>query len=235
MKSFSKFFTNKAQALVLLTLLLLSSPKTFGMPYFLMPTKQTIVMLCPAGDAHDPGRKLKEGYERGQAFKFAEQLQAKLSEFYGLRVFISRKLGQAMTPLQTALFANRLHVDFFLKIHLYKEQTAKPKLDVYQHVYNPLTDFTHQKFSSCDFIPLHLAHTINIHTSKMMGSKMVETLAGEQYSKKFDCQGLHGVPLVPLVGITAPALLLEIGINRDDKWHSLINAVSQSLGFLMDS
>jgi len=205
------------------------------MYYFQPPQKRTLVMLSPAGDAHDPQRELAIGYERGQTLEFAHQLKKKLIDFYGIQALLSRSPGQDTIALQTASFANRLNINFFLQIHMYKEEAAKPKIFIYQLVYNPLTDFAQKHLSIHDFIPLHLAHTLNIHTSKTFGQQMKKSLSQKHYDKLFNCYGLYGIPLSPLAGITAPALLIEIGINRDDKWHALVDAVAESLEFLVES
>ncbi|MFH0898932.1 MAG: N-acetylmuramoyl-L-alanine amidase [bacterium] len=203
-----------------------------GMPFFPVHQKNTIIMLCPAGDAKNPGRTLTAGYERGQTFRFAEQLQQKLSQHYGFQTIIARKPGYYSTNLQTASFANQLSCNFFLKIHIYKENIVKPQIYMYHHVYNPLTDSTLKSFSAYDFIPLHLAHTCNICTSKAIGDKIKTSLSKD--TKKFDCYGPYGIPLVSLVGILAPALLIEIGIDQDNKWQTMIDEITQSLHVLVD-
>jgi len=193
------------------------------------------IMLDPAGHAKNTGRKLINSYERAETLKLAESLSTILEDRYKLKVVFTRSPGEEIVPLQNASFANRLDVDFFLSLHIYKEETAKPKIFAYHLVFNPVADFAKRTIDPLSFIPVHQAHFTSINRTVFAGNMIKSTLNSQQYQKQFDFYGLYGIPLKPLVGMSVPALLLEIGINEDDKWQSLVEPIIDSLFFLTKS
>lgn len=190
------------------------------------------VMINPAGHARDPGRRLIEGVERAQTFKFAEKLQQELQKKYGIKVILTRYPGEEISEWEPASFANRLGTDFYLSIHLYREESLKPKVFLYQLVYNPMIDLYVKSFDPYVFLPVNQAHFQNINKTRFYGKCIKDTLTLKPYKNRFDFYGLYGLPLKPLCGIVAPALLLEVGIHRDEQWPSLIDPVVESLSFL---
>jgi len=193
-----------------------------------------IIMLSPAGHTQHIGRTLSHGYERGQTLKCAEQLQQLLQNNYNIDVILARRPGQEIAPLQIASFANRCNIDFFLSLHFYKETVAKPKMFIYHLVYNPLTDFVKHRWDRFAFIPIHRAHLHNIGTTKTMGVTLKNFLL-DTYKKQFTLSGPFGIPVKPLVGITAPALTLEIGLNDDASWQTLLEPLAQGINHLMSN
>ncbi|MFH1832240.1 MAG: hypothetical protein ABH827_05585 [bacterium] len=217
-------------ALIAITLIIMSiNPSAI---HAFQPKYNTI-MIDPAGDVGHPERKLSQGYERAQTLAFAEALKQALYTRYGTTALLTRTAGEEIQPLQIASFANRLDIDFFLRIQIYKEESAKPKIFIYQRVQNPLLDFAANTYSPLDFIPLDQSHIRNINTSKLLGQHMQTVFTQtKEDKKKFDFYGPFGLPIAPLAGIIAPALLLEIGIDKDYKWQSLIDDIVDSLSFL---
>jgi len=193
------------------------------------------IMLDPAGHARNSGRKLSNNFERAETLKLAESLSSILEERYKLKVVFTRSPGEEIVPLQNASFANRLDVDFFLSLHIYKEESAKPKIFAYHLVFNPIADFAKRTIDPLSFIPVHQAHFMSINRTVFAGNMIKSILNRQEYQKQFDFYGLYGIPLKPLVGMSVPALLLEIGINEDDKWQSLVEPIIDSLFFLTQS
>ena len=193
------------------------------------------IMLDPAGHAKNTGRKLTNGFERAETLKLAESLSAILEERYKLKVVFTRSPGEEIVPLQNASFANRLDIDFFLSLHIYKEESAKPKIFAYHLVFNPIADFAKRIIDPLSFIPVYQAHFMSINRTVFAGTMIKSTLNRPDYQKQFDFYGLYGIPLKPLVGMSVPALLLEIGINEDDKWQTLVEPIIESLFFLTQS
>ena len=190
------------------------------------------IMINPAGHARDPGRRLIEGVERAQTFKFAEKLQQELQKKYGIKVILTRYPGEEIAEWEPASFANRLGIDFYLSIHLYKEDLLKPKIFLYQLIYNPMVDLYFKSFDPYKFLPVTQSHFRNINKTTSYGKFIKDTLTLEPYKNRFDFYGLYGLPLKPICGVVAPALLLEVGIHRDEQWQSLIDPLVESLGFL---
>ncbi len=198
-----------------------------------MSSPKKIIVLDAAGDVETTGRKLSYGYERAEALKCVQKLKSKLETLYNVQVILTRNAGDKILPLQAASFANRLQANLFIRLHIYKETTAvKPKLFIYHHVVNPLTDYTAAPSRIPQLLPLARAHTLAAHTSRMIGNDLYKALQQERHKKIFDCYANCGIPLKTIYGITQPALLLEIGINQDHKWLPLIDGIAEGFEFL---
>lgn len=192
-----------------------------------------ILLIDPAGHAKELGRLLVEGYERAQTLQFARALQEKLLQRYRVRPVISRGPGEEISHrLQIPSFSNRLAANFFLRIHMYREESEKPKLFFYHLLFNPLVDLAIRDSRPLSFVPIQQAHFCSIHLTKFYGEQIFDYLNQDHFKKYFDCFPLQGLPLGGLIGITAPAILLEVGVCRENKWKSLVGPVVDSLRFL---
>lgn len=200
----------------------------FSRPYGNRP----IIVIDPAGDAVDVGRSIVQGYERAQTLRFAHALKKSLLKKYEVYPVISRTSGEKILPLQIPSFSNRLGATFFLRIHMYREESEKPKLFFYHLLFDPFVDTAQRYFDPLNLVPLHQAHFANVHVSRLYGTKMYEYLNKKNFKRYFDCYQLLGIPLKNLIGITAPAILLEIGICREGKWKNLVEPIVDSLSFL---
>ncbi|MBD3272972.1 hypothetical protein GF385_01315 [Candidatus Dependentiae bacterium] len=198
-------------------------------------SKQLFIMINPAGHAKNIGRKLVEGYERSVTFKMAEVLKQKLEERYGIRCVLTRYPGEEIVDLQNASFANRLGIDFYLDLRIYRQEFIKPKIFIYNLVFNPISDFATRVFDPYKFIPINQAHFFNINITKSYGLRIKESLTKKHNKRNFDCFGVFGVPLRPLKGIIAPALCVEIGICDQEQWKNLTEPIVESLGFLVEN
>lgn len=190
------------------------------------------VMINPAGHAKDVGRRLVDDYERSTAFKMAQILKERLQDEYGIRCVLTRYPGEEIVDLQNASFSNRLGVDFYLDLRIFRQEEVKPKIFVYHLVYNPIVDFATRTFDPYKFIPVGQSHFFNINKTMIYGHKIKDFLNSQDYKKNFDCLGLFGIPIKPLVGLIAPAICIEIGICEQDQWQSLVEPIVKSLSFL---
>ncbi|MFA5074646.1 MAG: hypothetical protein WC436_00920 [Candidatus Babeliales bacterium] len=197
--------------------------------------KRFLVMLDPAGHANNVGRKLIEDYERTQTFNFAQELQKRLRERYKIWVVITRYLGEEVVELQNASFSNRINADLYIHISMYREENIKPTIFMYHLVYNPLVDFAKRIFDPYDFIPINQAHFANINLTTKYANYMKNYLTQPNFQRWFDLYGFFGIPFKPLVGITAPAIAIELGICQEDKWKIFIEPLVESLSFLSDN
>lgn len=195
---------------------------------------QKIILINPSGDSKRTGRKFPTNYERAITFKIAEALQKNLEQRYGMRVIQTRVPGEEIVPLQNASFANRLNVNTFLNINVYKEETEKPKIYLYHRVVDPIVDLAKRSFQPLTLLKVNQAHIRNIHTTKSFGERIKMVLTIPDYQPLFDFYGVYGLPIKPLEGITSPAFLLEIGLNDEEKWPALIEPLTTSLKFLLD-
>jgi N-acetylmuramoyl-L-alanine amidase len=194
--------------------------------------EKRVIMINPAGHAGDPGRSLN-GFERAATFRFAQELQSAFERAYDFRVVLTRVPGEKVVGFQNASFANRLNVDLFISVHLFKLDSVKPKIYVYQHVFDPIGDFVSRSFSALKMIPVLQAHQVNIFKTKNIGQHLAEALSRIDNQKMFDFGGFYGIPLKPLCGVVAPAILIEVGVNQDDDWHVALDALVQGIGGLI--
>ncbi|MCK4650817.1 N-acetylmuramoyl-L-alanine amidase [Candidatus Babeliales bacterium] len=202
---------------------------------FISSKSTSLIMIDPSGHAKNVGRKLVEGYERAQTFKFAEVLRDELKKKYDCRVVLTRFPGEQIFALQNASFANRLSIDFYLSLHFYREESAKPKLFIYNLVYDPIFDLAKRNFDPFQFVPIHQVHFINIFNTKYYGRLIREVLTESSYQKIFDFYGPYGIPIKPLCGIIAPAIAIEIGICQEEQWSLFVEPLVASLQFLSEN
>lgn len=192
-----------------------------------------IVLIDPAGHAKNLGRLLVEGYERAETLKLAHAIKERLLRKYRVRPVISRRPGEEISHrLQIPSFSNRLGADFFLRIHMYREESEKPKLFLYHLLFHPMVDLAVLDRKPLSLIHVQQAHFGSIHITRFYGETMYDYLNQELFKKYFDCFPLQGLPIASMIGITAPAVLVEIGICRENKWKSLVGPIVDSLRFL---
>jgi len=189
-----------------------------AIPFLSMRAPCTI-MIDPAGDAHSTGRQLDDAFERGITLQCAERLKAVLEEQNNnINVIITRQPGETLVPLQNANFANRMDADLFLTIHFYQETATKPRLYLYHFSYGDEAVAKMQDLAFYSYDQAYLAcpqttrHTIN-------------TIFGQlnRYKKQFDCKGPYKLPLKSLIGIKAPAIVIEAGLKQKDDWLQLVD------------
>jgi len=200
--------------------------------FFANLNSQITIMIDPAGDAKNVGRKIVESYERTITFKMAESLRQKIAEKYNFKIVFTRNPGEEVFDLQKASFANRLNVDFYLSLHIYRHEFAKPKVFVYNLVYNPVVDFANRSLDPYKFIPISQSHYLNINKTQLFGRSIRDYLSQEIFKNKFDFYGVYGIPIKSLVGVIAPALAIEVGICNEEQWKFLVDPIVDSLNFL---
>lgn len=199
-----------------------------------------LIMIDPAGHAKNPGRRLYKGYERAETYKCAEALKKRLEKEFNVRVVLTRAPGDEIVPLQNASFANRLiipdnhPVDFFLCINFYIQEAPKPKICLYNVVFDPIIDNVSRSIDPFAFVPVHQAHFKNIRHTTALAAHLASLLGAEQYRKSYDVSGPYGMPLKQLIGIIAPALVVEICLpSQDNQWEGLIDPLAQSLALAL--
>ena len=192
-----------------------------------------LVMINPAGDARNPGRVLSNGYERGLTLRIAEKLKEEIQDRYDIKCHLTRAPGEEVLELQSASFANRLKADFYLSLHVYREEAIKPKLSLYYLVYNPMVDLITHNLSPLEFLSIRKAHLVNMNQTRSIANKMQSILTNDEYKRKIDVYSPRGIPFKPLRGVMAPAIAVEIGLKEEDKWKSFIEPIVESLRFLL--
>jgi N-acetylmuramoyl-L-alanine amidase len=201
-------------------------------PHFWQQKPKKLVMINPDGDVKKVGRKLVEMYERGVTLQFAEQLQKALQAKYNCSVVLTRSTGEVVLPLQNASFSNRSSADFYLSLHVYRQEEPKPKLHLYHLVFNPMVDLAQNGINLLAFIPLYQAHFKNIKQTLSYAKNIKNVLNDDVYKNKLDFYGPFGIPFKPLVGILAPAVAIEVGICQDNYWKHLVDPIVEALKYL---
>ncbi len=205
--------------------------------YPLAPKKSTFtVMIDPAGDANNPGRVIDDTYERSLTMQFAEELQKQLeATSKKLRVVLSRFPGETVEPLQNVSFSNRLSVDLYLSIHFYEKKEGQPELYIYSLIYDPATDFIEKKSSDLSLLPYDQAYKVSLSTTKKYAA-LLHTVCSKTIRKYHaQCHSPIALPYKPLIGITAPALGLEIGIASKKQAKTLVPLVTQAIQTMVAS
>lgn len=218
-----------------LALTLLCMSNLFGWSFFFSdeevppaPTRPVsfTVMIDPAGDAKDPGRVIDDTYERSLTMQFAEELKKRLEkDNKGLRVILTRFPGEALEPLQHVSFANRLTVDLYISISMAETSGLSPVWYVYQLIHDPATDFIEKKNSGLALLPYDQAYKVALNSSKQYSEKLHAACA----KKKIACHPPISLPYKPLMGIMAPSIGLELGIQKKHQWKQLVPAVAEAL------
>lgn len=186
-------------------------------------------MLDPAGDAKHAGRVIEDSFERGITLQFTEKLKKQLESHYPhLRVILTRFPGESLEPLQNANFANRLEVDLYISFHCYYDDLPKPELFIYYFL-SDVTDSWHKPSTALAFIPYDKAHRNKLSVTQKAAQTLQKTLKQQTFAPLFDCKGVFGIPFKPLIGISGPALGVEMSLKKKDQWMSAIKPLSQGI------
>ncbi len=184
------------------------------------------VMIDPAGDAKDPGRVIDDTYERSITMQFAEELKKALEKNNkGLRVIFTRLPGEALESLQNVSFSNRLSVNLYISLSFFEESASKPSIFTYSLIYDPATDFIQKKGSELALLSYDQAYKVSLSKTKYYSQKFSASCD----SRKLTCHKSLAIPYKPLVGIMAPGIGIEIGINRKIQWKQLVKPVADAL------
>jgi N-acetylmuramoyl-L-alanine amidase len=206
---------------LLLSLCILSTASMFAHPF--------TIMLNPAGDAKQTGRKIDDSFERGITLQCAEQLKTALeARSSNVRVVLTRFPGETLEPLQNANFANRLDVDVYISLHFYQETAIKPGVYLYTFAYGnePTGAVSDMALYSFD-----KAHLLNKTMSTWWAQQMCKHL---ENSVSFECKSIAALPFKPLIGIKAPAFALEIGLKNKHDWKEYVDVLAEGIGIVAE-
>ena len=190
-----------------------------------LESKDTIIVINPAGDAHATGRIIGSTFERSITLSWAHSIERILTNLYpSLQVIITRKAGDILEPLHNASLANRLNADFFLSLHAYHTTSPLPEIFFYFAQYDPEKDPLISQHTNCrqqTFIPYHKAYTCAFNTSVLYSHTLYNHLLSQKSSKKIIAHTPIGIPCTPLIGIAVPACMIEVGIAVPELASSL--------------
>jgi N-acetylmuramoyl-L-alanine amidase len=185
------------------------------------------IMINPVGDAQNTGRLIDGSFERTLTFECAQHLKNLVEQQYPhIAVVLTRTPGQTVAPLHNANFANRLPADFFIDLRFYQETQAKPSLFIYYFSYQP--DCT-QKPSEFAFYTHDQSYIFNYKASQQWAHKVYATCAQPAYAQQYISHKPIAAPCAPLIGITAPALIIEVGLKQKTDWQLLTNLLVDTI------
>jgi N-acetylmuramoyl-L-alanine amidase len=196
--------------------------------YTIAFSKPLTIMIDPAGDAQYTGRRIEEIFERGLTLEYAQAVKQAL-ESKNIRVILTRSEEESVEILQNAAFANRLQVDFYFSIHFYYQQEGPAEVSLYYLIYNTITDSWHKPAQSLVIYPFYKAYLINNARTVYLATALSERLKRAIYLNQFSFQNLLGLPVKPLIGIYAPALVLEIGLKNKEDWKRFVEPIAESI------
>lgn len=181
-----------------------------------------ILVLDPAGNAQQAGRVLEQGYERGLTLQLCAHIK-KMLNTPSFQVFVARSAGDRdVDPLRAAQASNIMNADLFLSIRMYKETSTQPQLWIY---YMQQDAFIPQRHATL-FYPYDktwiIAHTQTTQYARAFYNEFYSLMP----------QGIHkpaGFPCKPLLGIQAPALLLEIGVPASSSIEELGTMIARAI------
>ncbi len=181
-------------------------------------------MIDPAGNARYPGRIIGQVYEKSITFEIAQQLSSLLNS-KSITVVITRSAGEIITQEQKAHLANRLQPDLYVALQCSWNPSRKQHVNVYRFSRNePFS----QPFDIDQCIPYEKAHFVSAKQSTRYGERLVTSLQTKNGFSPFQ-QSLYSLPCSSLLGITSPALCIEISCHDDQSWHSMVPSLAHAL------
>ena len=191
-----------------------------------LQAKPFLLMLDPSGDAKDTGRLIDGVFERSLTLACAQQLKQELENTIpALQVVLTREAGEALEPLQNAHFANRLDVDLFVRLQFFHEKTAQDTVTLY---YFSWGDECAIRPGGIAFTRYDKAHLINMSITGIWAHYLEQSFAC------CGCKGVFTIPCRPLIGITAPAICIEVGISSKQNWHTQAKNIGKALTDLIN-
>lgn len=189
--------------------------------------KRYIVMLDPAGDAQHTGRSLYDGFERGSALQCAQRIKELIEYRHPyVQVVLTHGPRETVEPLQNATFANHVGAALYLHIGFYAEQRVKSQVYLYHFSYKNGLAATPAPLS---FIPHDKAYLGNAAQTKQLAKKIERILGCLDYQQQFIFGGTFAVPCKPLLGVTAPAFAVEIGLKSGEDWALYVEPLIESI------
>ena len=192
---------------------------------------QFTLVLDPAGDTHNPGRQIQGHYERTIAMQcihaLKKELELKSSE---LLILFTRLPGQQIDQLEKARFANQLPADLYISLHVYETTQLKNQLHIYYYANQQLpcahVPLIHEQLTC---IPLHKAHLVHEKQTKQSAHHLKNRLSDPTFQRQCELHSPIGIPCLPCRGIIAPALCIEIGLNKPDDWMCCLKPLTQAI------
>ena len=205
------------------------------LPTYMVGTPITI-MLDPAGDAQNTGRVIDDTFERGLTLACAQEIKHDLEKnFPGVRIVLSRVPGETVDPLQSASFANKLKADLFVHLGFYQEKRNPCLCSLFFFSYDATTDFWPKKTGAQALEPYYRAHLPMITCSAQYALLLHDSLADLQTKGSIQLKPVICFPCRPLIGVRAPVIGCEMGLNNKDSWKMFVQPIVAGIGTIISA
>jgi hypothetical protein len=188
----------------------------------LLTYSQCVLVLDPS----DAPRQLATSFAKGATMQCAEALKKRLEEQYPVQVSITRTPGLKTTHENHAQMSNRLGAHLYIHLSFFQETELKPRFFMYYYANG--SEITHIPNTQLKWCPYEWAH----HAAH----KQTTALANTFYTRltttaqiQYRLMAPVGIPCAPLLGITAPALMIEIGLHAAHTWQTCIEPLVKAL------
>lgn len=187
-------------------------------------------MINPAGDTRNPGRIIDDTFERALTMQCAQALKKYLEKKVSkTRVVIARRPGEAVEPLQNATFSNRLETDLYIHLNFFKQDKKVPELFIYSLIFDPATDFVEKKGLELTLLPYDQSYKVSLQKTKELATSLYNSFTKAAQRVSLISHTPISLPSRPLLGITAPAVTIEIGISDKSAWKELVPVIGQAI------
>lgn len=180
------------------------------------------IMIDPYGDSKNTGHEIDDTFERAITLECAQELKKQINKSCPtIRVVLTRAPGESVQPLQNASFSNKLQANFYISLSFYNQQEIPSHISFFYYLENQ-TDLWH-KYNSLYFYHVDNAYLINLKISKLIGETFFNYFKNNKFaSSVFVPLGLFACPYKQLIGVKAPSIAIEAGLQKKDDWKHLI-------------
>ncbi len=196
------------------------------------PKKHFTIMLNPAKTNNHAERIIDSSFERSISLSTLETIKTKLEERMPHIAIIIATLPHTMARDTTsqqehiAHFANSLQVNLFLELSFYQETDIKQQLYIYQFSYNNDLIVRPSEFV---FYRYDQSYIFNQRSSLKVARIFEQLFLSPPYSNHFHTHSIIGFPSAALIGITCPAINIEIGIKKRQDALLCIEPIVESI------
>lgn len=180
-------------------------------------TKVITLVFDPAGRTGTHQRMIDGISEPTITYQLVLSLKKKLEENNPyLRIVILRDT-KTDNQLEHISAANQTHANLYINFQAYQSKQKKNSLGIYHMLYRTTDTWPIERVTN--FLPINLSHRISIKKTIFFEKTIMESLV----EHKAISTAVSGMPLKSLLGLTIPALLLELGLAQSTSYELFID------------
>lgn len=183
-------------------------------------TQPITLVLDPAEKMS--GRTIDSSTEYAITLQLCHNIKKVLEYMYpSLKIIITTSLTEFAQPYKKASFANTLQADLFINFSCFYKGEGRPLLTIYHYSLDQATERISLSYNCLSFIPYQKAYLKAFVTTEKYARESVNFF-NTHSKKKFECTTVYACPLLPLKGITVPAITFEMGLQSSNDWRIFI-------------